>query len=114
MATGMAGSLAQRCEALRPAVATGGRSEGPRVSEIEVRPLTPTIGAEIEGIDLREPLASEAVAAVKRALLDHLVIFFRGQDLDAEQQKTFARHFGRIGVPPFAPIYGSDPEVTVL
>ena len=84
------------------------------MSSLEVRPLTPTIGAEIHGVDLRQPLAAATVAALRRALLDHLVLFFRNQAIDPEQQKAFARHFGRISVPPFAPKYGSDPEFIVL
>lgn len=81
---------------------------------IEVRPLTATVGAEILGVDLRQPLDSGAVRSIENALLEHGVIFFRGQDIDAAQQKRFARHFGKISIPPFAPRYGTDPEFIVL
>ena len=51
---------------------------------ISVQPLTPTIGAVVSGIDLGAPSA-EAFAEIKRAWLEHLVLFFcdhrRHQDL---------------------------------
>ncbi len=84
------------------------------MSGLEVRPVTPTIGAEIAGVDLREPLTADDVAALKQALLDHLVLFFRGQDITPKQQIAFARQFGEISIPPIQPKYGSDPELIVL
>jgi taurine dioxygenase len=84
------------------------------VSRILIHPVTKAIGAEVRGVDLREPLAAEALRTLERALLDHHVLFFRDQALSPEQQIAFARHFGPIGVPPFAPKYGDDPELVVL
>ena len=84
------------------------------MSRILVLPVTPAIGAEVRGVDLREPLAPEAVETLERALLDHHVLFFRGQDLTPEQQIAFARHFGPISIPPFVPKYGENPELIVL
>ena len=84
------------------------------MSALEIVPVTPAVGAEIRGVDLREPLDSASVRAIERALLDHLVLFFRDQDVTPEQQKDFARQFGSISVPPFAPKYGDDPEIVVL
>jgi taurine dioxygenase len=84
------------------------------VSRILIHPVTKAIGAEVRGVDLREPLAAEALRTLERALLDHHVLFFRDQALSPEQQIAFSRHFGPIGVPPFAPKYGDDPELVVL
>jgi alpha-ketoglutarate-dependent taurine dioxygenase len=84
------------------------------VSRILVLPVTPTIGAEVRGVDLREPLAPEAVRTLERALLDHHVLFFRGQAVSPEQQIAFARNFGPISIPPFVPKYGENPELIVL
>jgi len=81
---------------------------------VEIRPLTPTVGAEIRGIDLRAALSPEEVKTVQAALLEHLVVFFRNQDIAPRQQIAFARQFGEIGIPPFAPKYGDDPELIVL
>ena len=81
---------------------------------VEIRPLTPTVGAEIRGLDLRAALSPEEVKGVQAALLDHLVVFFRNQDITPQQQIAFARQFGAISIPPFAPKYGHDPELIVL
>lgn len=68
-----------------------------------IDPLTPAIGAEISGLDLRQPLEDETQDAVYQALLDHLVIVLRGQDVSPEAQLGFARTFGEIDRPH--PIY---------
>ena len=81
---------------------------------IAVTPVAAALGAELHGIDLREPLAREAVREIEAALLEYQVLFFRGQDIGPEQQKAFARNFGEISVPPFAPKHGTDPEYIVL
>jgi taurine dioxygenase len=84
------------------------------VSQIAIRPLTPIVGAEIVGIDLSQRLSHEEVDAIEEALLAHGVVFFRHQDITPEQQLAFARQMGPVSVPPFAPRYGSDPELVVL
>jgi taurine dioxygenase len=61
---------------------------------MEVRRIAGALGAEIHGVDLSRPLGSAAVAAIRAALLEHLVIFFRGQQLTPQQQLAFARAFG--------------------
>jgi taurine dioxygenase len=45
---------------------------------IEVRRISGPLGAEIAGIDLSTDLDDDTIAAIRRAWLDHLVIFFRG------------------------------------
>ncbi len=74
------------------------------VSGIAVRPIAPARGAEVRGLDIAAPLDGAAVARVRRALLDHLVIFFRGQDLTPEQHKTFAAGFGPLQTDLFVPV----------
>ena len=61
---------------------------------MEVRPIAGALGAEIDGVDLSQPLAAPVAAALRAALLQHLVIFFRGQKLAPAQQLAFARAFG--------------------
>lgn len=84
------------------------------MSPIEIRPTTPTIGAEVRGVDLRIPLEPDVVRAIEEALLAHHVLFFRDQEITPEQQVAFAKQFGPIGFPPFAPKYGESPEFIVL
>ncbi|MGH9091460.1 MAG: TauD/TfdA dioxygenase family protein [Acidimicrobiales bacterium] len=63
---------------------------------VDVQPLSPLIGAEIAGLDLSRSLDAAAVAAVRDALNRYHVVFFRDQELTAEQQAAFARQFGTV------------------
>src|SRR5580693_7826161 len=75
-----------------------GREAGP--STITVRPLQPTIGAEISGVDLARPLSTEVRDEIKDAILRYKVVFFRDQDLDRDQHAAFARQFGPLYTHP--------------
>lgn len=70
-------------------------------SNLKIRPVTTALGAEISGVDLSGPLNAETVEALRQALLDHLVIFFRDQDLTAEQYLAFAHAIGEPMEYPF-------------
>ena len=63
---------------------------------IEIRPVQPTIGAEIHGVDLSRPLTAGQRDAIKAAILDYKVVFFRDQTLDRQGQADFARQFGPL------------------
>jgi taurine dioxygenase len=67
---------------------------GRRYEHIEVLPVAGALGAEIGGVDLSCPLADAVVREIRQALLDYLVIFFRGQKLTPPQQLVFAQRFG--------------------
>jgi alpha-ketoglutarate-dependent taurine dioxygenase len=84
-------------------------------TELDIRPLSPLIGAEIHGIDLSRPLGAPVVARVRQALNDHHVIFFRDQQLTPEQQADFARQFGTVteGHPVITPI-AEHPDVLAI
>ena len=84
------------------------------MEHIDVIPLTPTIGAEISGIDLARPLAGADVAAIRAALLEHEVIFFRDQDIDEDDHVRFAQYFGEIDPPPFLHVDSVRDEILVL
>ncbi len=81
---------------------------------LTLKPYSPTIGAEIVGIDLREALNEEVIAELRQALLDWKVLFFRDQDLTTEQHLDFARRFGDLEVHPFAPSKPDYPEVLAI
>ena len=66
--------------------------------QLEIAPLSGTIGAEIRDIDLHQTLEPDTLAAVRQALLDYKVIFFPGQHLSPEEHKAFASRFGEITV----------------
>lgn len=76
-----------------------------------IRPLTPAIGAELDGLDLAAPDIADHVPAIKAALLAHKVIFFRDQAIDAAQHIAFARHFGDLEIHPATPKDQPNPEI---
>jgi taurine dioxygenase len=74
-------------------------------TKLEVVPLTRHIGAEIRGIDLRDTLDGETIAAIHRAWLDHLVLVFRGQQFGQEELIRATGFFGEIGALSRPPKY---------
>jgi alpha-ketoglutarate-dependent 2,4-dichlorophenoxyacetate dioxygenase len=64
--------------------------------DFAVRALTPRIGAEIRGLDLRRPLAAATMARVRQVWLEHVVVVFPEQDIDDEQQIAFSRQIGEL------------------
>ena len=69
----------------------------------KITPLTPAIGAEIRGVDLGAPLGAGVVEEIYRALLAHLVIFFRGQKLAPGALVRLGEAFGTLDRPH--PVY---------
>lgn len=67
---------------------------------ITIHPLNPVIGAEVHGIDLTKDLSDEEIGCIQAALNEHQVIFFRDQEVTAEQQLAFGRRFGELHVHP--------------
>ncbi len=81
---------------------------------IQITPYSPTIGGEISGIDLSQPLTDGQVEGIRAALLDRKVLFFRDQNITTEQHLEFARNFGDLEVHPFAPHKDGYPEVLAI
>ena len=85
------------------------------MTNYEINSLTPTIGAEISGIDLSNNLNSQDLDNIYKNLIDHKVIFFRNQNLKPEDHITFAKSFGDIEPPhPIYPHVENFPEITLL
>jgi taurine dioxygenase len=78
---------------------------------IEIQPIAGALGAEISGIDLSRSLDDRTIAAIRAAFLEHLVIFFRGQKLEPQQQLAFAR---RLGEPMEYPQLKGLPECPLI
>ena len=78
---------------------------------LTVTPAGPVLGAEIGGIDLERPLAPDAVAAIRTALLQYKVIFFRDQDISYEAHVAFGRHFGELEGHPVLPAVPGYPLI---
>ena len=85
------------------------------MGELKAASLTPTIGAELSGLDFSKPLSQTDYDAVYHALLEHKVIFFRDQNLSPESHLAFARSFGEAEPPhPFYPHHDDHPQVMLL
>ena len=81
---------------------------------MEIRTLTPHIGAEITGVDLAG-LDNESFAAIHQAFLDHMVLVFRDQKLNREEHKAFGSRFGKLHVHPMnATRSGIDQEILTV
>jgi taurine dioxygenase len=65
--------------------------------DVRVAPLSPALGAEISGVDLKQPLSAREIAAIKDAWDKHLVLVFRDQELSQDDQLRFASYFGELG-----------------
>jgi len=65
-------------------------------TRVDVIPLAGHIGAEITGVDTGVPPSDDAVARIRRALLDHKVVFLRGQSLNYRRQVAFAERLGPL------------------
>lgn len=84
-------------------------------STITFHQLAPNIGAEVAGIDLARTPTAAQVQVLQDALLEHLVLFFRDQNLTPIEHKAFAQRFGGLHIHP-APlgIFNDDPEIIVV
>ncbi len=81
---------------------------------IRVAPIAGAVGAEITGADLARDLADETVAEIRRAWLEHLVVFFRDQTLGPEEFLAFARRIGDPVEYPFVKGIEGFPEVIAV
>ncbi len=66
------------------------------MNTITIKPSDKVLGADIEGVDLSRPLDDTTFAGIKQAWLDHLVLRFRGQNLDDASLVEFSRRFGTL------------------
>ena len=72
---------------------------------IAVTPLAGALGAD---------LTDDVVAEIRRAWLEHLVVFFRDQHITDERFVAFARRIGAIGRYPFVPAIEGHPEIIAV
>jgi alpha-ketoglutarate-dependent taurine dioxygenase len=78
---------------------------------INLSPVTPRIGAEIDGITLAKPLSNLQVQELSQALAEYQVLFFRDQPLDVESHKAVGRYFGELHIHPNTPGPPGHPEI---
>src|SRR3989449_11095874 len=81
------------------------------VSDIGIHHVAGALGAEISAVDLARELDDQTLGVLRRAWLDHLVLFFRDQPLTPAQFLAFARRFGEIIEYPFVKGLEDYPEI---
>ncbi len=82
---------------------------------LDIRKVTPAIGAEISGIDLAGPLSNTEASALHDALMAHQVLFFRDQHMSVDQHKALGRLFGELLIHPAARAeLEGHPEIRVV
>ncbi len=81
------------------------------MAKLDIRPIAGALGAEIQGVSLDRELDAATVAALRQALLDPLVIFFRDQELPPARFLAFARRFGEPIEYPFVRGIEGFPEI---
>lgn len=80
-----------------------------------LEPITRSLGAEVEGLDLGAALSRETVAAIRTALGAHHVLVFRGQHLDDGAHRALARALGEPMLHPFERAMGrTDPLHSIV
>jgi len=85
-----------------------------RSRPFKIEPLTPTLGAEVTQVDLRDRRPA-AIAAIKKALVEHQVLFFRDQDLAPEEFLALGKAMGTISFhPSYKKRHPTVPELTVV
>jgi len=81
---------------------------------LDIRPISGALGAEVLGVDLAD-LDDATWSAVRTAWLEHLVLFFPAQRLDADAHVALGRRLGEPEIHPFIPkLDDAHPEIVVL
>lgn len=78
---------------------------------LKIRRAAGALGAEISGVELGQELPDATIAAIRRALVEHQVIFFRDQALTPERQVAFGARFGPLNIHPYVAGMAGHPEV---
>ena len=81
---------------------------------MNIKPVSGTLGAEIQDIDLNQNISPQEYAEIRRLLIEHEVIFFRNQDITHAQQKAFAQSFGPLQTHPSYHSIAGFPEISIL
>lgn len=81
---------------------------------LEIRPVTAALGAEVQGVDLREPLKNGTYTELRKALNEYQVLFFRDQSIEPRHQQALAERFGPLQTHPAYATVEGHPAITIL
>lgn len=86
-----------------------------RLADVKIVPTGAPVGAEVQGVDLRDDQPGDVIFEVLRAFHEHCVVIFRGQKLTQERLLDIALWFGPLNVPPkHLPVLGDDNQPPVV
>ncbi len=83
-------------------------------SAFRTRPLSRALGAEIIGIDLREPVSDILFPRILDAWHQSLVVLFRDQHLTEDEQVRFAERFGPISMSTRGHYQSKNPAIMLI
>jgi taurine dioxygenase len=89
-------------------------SRGTNIGGLKLERMAPALGATVKNLDLAGELTDATIEAIRDALDEHQVLFFRNQTLNPAQQRDFAARFGALHVHPVYPKHENVPEIMVL
>jgi alpha-ketoglutarate-dependent taurine dioxygenase len=92
-----------------------GTSDHPGLG-LDVRPIAGHIGAEIDGVDLTQPLDDAIIAEIRSTLLRWKVVFFRNQPVTRDQHIAFGQRFGEVtpAHPTLPAVFPEHPQILLL
>lgn len=99
---------------VEPLIPVPAAPPGHRYRHLQVAPIAGACGAILEGVDLAADLDDAVIAEIRRAVLDHQVVFFRDQRISPERQVVFSRRFGPFSPVPFIEPTPDHPEVITV
>ncbi|HEV2532162.1 TauD/TfdA dioxygenase family protein [Phenylobacterium sp.] len=78
---------------------------------LKIRRVAGALGAEISGVNLGQELSDGVITALRQALVQHQVIFFRDQQMTPAQQVAFGARFGPLNIHPYVAGMAGQPEI---
>ena len=97
----------------QPSTTAISQASGALPARFEVERIGRHLGAEVRGIDLSKPIDAPTQSALEAALVEHKVLFAKGQHMTTAEHVRLSRMFGELEVHPFRP-QGEFPEIMVL
>jgi taurine dioxygenase len=78
---------------------------------ITVNRLGVNLGAEVSGVDLRQPIQEKVFRTIEETLVENELIIFRDQEITSDNLMDFGRRFGELTVHPFSPNEATAPQL---
>jgi alpha-ketoglutarate-dependent taurine dioxygenase len=78
---------------------------------ITVNRVGVNLGAEVRGVDLRQPIQEKVFRTIEETLVENELIIFRDQEITSDNLMDFGRRFGELTVHPFSPNEATAPQL---